>query len=68
MANPETTAREIVVEALRRMSKAGESHEMAARWILEDLYREGYLMTYPIQDRSDAQHFAAIIKLAEHIK
>lgn len=33
---------DIIVAALRRMSVAGESHEMAARWIMEDLAARGF--------------------------
>jgi len=38
------------------MSQAGESHEMAARWIMEDLDRAGF----PISRRPSEAEFLAL--------
>lgn len=37
-----TNPRQIIVAALRRMSRSGESHEMAARWIMEEFSKHGF--------------------------
>jgi len=37
-----TDPRQIIVAVLRRMSRAGESHEMAARWIMEEFSKHGF--------------------------
>lgn len=54
MSNPETAKaeldrlvaltdpRQIIVAVLRRMSRTGESHEMAARWIMEEFSKHGF--------------------------
>lgn len=36
------SARDVIVAALRRASRAGESDAMAARWIIEDLRLAGW--------------------------
>lgn len=47
--------RDIIVAALRRMSKAGESHEMAARWIMEDLNTAGFVVQPINEGRADGK-------------
>jgi hypothetical protein len=37
-----TLPRDVILDALRRAKVAGESHEMTARWIMEDLHRAGF--------------------------
>jgi hypothetical protein len=37
-----TDPRQVIVAVLRRMRAAGESHEMAARWIMEELHKHGF--------------------------
>lgn len=41
-ANETAEIRKIIVAVLRRMSRTGESHEMAARWIMEEFSKYGY--------------------------
>lgn len=43
MPKSETTRpRDVILDTLRRAKIAGESHEMTARWIMEDLHRAGF--------------------------
>lgn len=58
---PQTTPRDVILATLRRARQAGESHEMAAKWICEDLSKAGYLFakkTGPLP----AQHYASVRK------
>ena len=41
----DTTARDVILATLRRVRQAGESQEMAARWICEDLAKAGFSIT-----------------------
>jgi len=47
-------AREIIVAAMRRMARSGESYEMCARWIVEDLRMAG-LGVAPVTVEGDIQ-------------
>jgi hypothetical protein len=43
MAEPTDTApRDVILAALLRMHRSGESYEMGARWIMEDLRKAGF--------------------------
>jgi len=47
-------AREIIIAAMRRMARSGESYEMCARWIVEDLRKAG-LEVVPVTVEGDIQ-------------
>jgi hypothetical protein len=47
--NKTTNPREIIIAVLRRMSREGESHEMAARWIMEALTRAGWELKHALK-------------------
>lgn len=52
MSEPTTTRpRDVILDTLRRAKIAGESHEMTARWIMEDLNRAGFT----VERQTDAE-------------
>lgn len=46
-----TRPRDVILDTLRRAKIAGESHEMTARWIMEDLNRAGFT----VERQTDAE-------------
>jgi hypothetical protein len=42
---------DVIISSLKRMKQAGESHEMAARWIMEDLRVAGFAIHAIVKDK-----------------
>lgn len=44
MSEQHTTPRDVILATIKRARKAGESEEMLARWIMEDLRNAGFVI------------------------
>lgn len=60
--NRKNEVREIIKGNLNRMQRAGESHEMCARWIHNDLDEAGFLAT-----RNHVREYEAMQAVMEHV-